>query len=336
MTNPTLETIVAKLQVRRGALDDLPILDPGELGYATDVRRLFIGNDPVTFVGNGTDDTFTIRDSSIIPNQLSVVVNGVTVIPKIQGSKHYYTDAEEPGIQYPTVGTTIVFDTAPKTPDVITIKINGVVYSTTITSNLELLTSGSNRFYRLSIPKPNWFNTPVPPVPDNIQLFLNDDPMPNANYLIEELVDTNNVKTYVVTVNKNYIYNGLITVSFNTEIKTQNSEKIVQHQCETLKSMVIDEKIRGLNFYVDGPIKTNTATIEYSLNNGNGSLSVGNMSIVTDGFKVAIVNDTGTSTEDSGISFNTLIEGQRLYLTYTNTSDYPANFYYSIRLWNTI
>jgi hypothetical protein len=289
-------------------------------------------------VGNGTDDTFTIRDSSIIPNQLSVVVNGVTVIPKIQGSKHYYTDAEEPGIQYPTVGTNIVFDTAPKTPDVITIKINGIVYSTTITSNLDLLTSGSNQFYRLAIPKPNWFNTPVPSVRDNIQLLLNNDSvaMPDASYLIEELVDTNNVKTYAVTVNKNYIYNGLITVGFNTEIKTQNSEKIVQHQCETLNSMVvIDEKIRGLDFYIAGPNKTNTATIEYSLNNGNGSLSVGNMSIVTNG-EVAIVNDSGTSTENSGISFNTLIEGQRLYLTYTNTSIYPAHFYYSIRLWNTI
>jgi hypothetical protein len=98
--------------------------------------------------------------------------------------------------------------------------------------------------------------------------------------------------------------------------------------------MATDEDT-GLDFFIAGPIGNNTASIEYSLKDGSGSLSVGNMTIVTDG-TVAIVNDSGTSTADSGISFNTRIAGQRLYLTYTNTSEYPAHFYYSIRLWNTI
>jgi hypothetical protein len=52
------ETIVSKIILRRGALADLPILAPGEQGYATDARRLFIGNDPVVRYGNGTTTTF--------------------------------------------------------------------------------------------------------------------------------------------------------------------------------------------------------------------------------------------------------------------------------------
>jgi hypothetical protein len=228
MTNPTLETIVAKLQVRRGALDDLPILDPGELGYATDVRRLFIGNDPVSFVGDGTMTTFTIRDSSIIPSQLSISVNGLLV---------------DPGIEYVPVGTNIIFAVAP----------------------------------------------------DN---------------------------------------NAIITVGFNTEIKTQNSERTFHYERLDLNASVTDEDT-NLNFLIQGPLANNTASIEYSLKDGSGSLSVGNMTIITDG-TIAIVNDSGSGTTDSGISFNTRIADGRLYLTYTNTSIYPAHFYYSIRLWNTI
>ena len=228
MTNPTLETIVAKLQVRRGALDDIPILDPGELGYATDVRRLFIGNDPVTFVGNGSTTRFTIRDSSIIPSQLSILVD---------------LNLVETGIEYSADGCDIVFATAP------------------------------------------------------------------AN-------------------------NATITVGFNTEIKTRNSDHILQYERLDLDSSVTDADT-GLDFLIGGPLGNNTASIEYSLKDGSGSLSVGNMTIVTDG-TVAIVNDSGTSTTNSGISFNTRIVNQRLYLTYNNTSIYPAHFYYSIRLWNTI
>ena len=48
------DTIIAKIQVRRGELDDLPVLDEGEFGYAVDYRRLFIGNTPLEFVTDGT------------------------------------------------------------------------------------------------------------------------------------------------------------------------------------------------------------------------------------------------------------------------------------------
>jgi len=319
MTNPTLETIVAKLQVRRGALDDLPILDPGELGYATDVRRLFIGNDAVTFVGNGTTTRFTIRDSSIITSQLSILVDGNLV---------------EPGIEYTADGTDIIFDNAPLSPDVITIKINNVLYATHNTSNTSYQLITGN--YRYPIQKPNWFNTPAPALADRdtFSVSVNGTVLPVSGYVVEEIIDSNNVKTYALTVDKTYFYNGLITIGFNTEIKTQNTNHILQYERLDFDGMKTDEDT-GLDFFILGPIGNNTASIEYSIKDGNGSLSVGNMTIVTDG-TVAIVNDSGTSTADTGISFNTRISGPRLYLTYTNTSEYPAHFYYSIRLWNTI
>ena len=50
-------TQVAKLLNRQGNLTDLPLLDPGELGYAKDVKRLFIGNDPISVNSNGVSGT---------------------------------------------------------------------------------------------------------------------------------------------------------------------------------------------------------------------------------------------------------------------------------------
>ena len=47
-------TRTSKIRVRQGNFADLPVLDPGELGYAKDSRRLFIGNDTVNVgTGNG-------------------------------------------------------------------------------------------------------------------------------------------------------------------------------------------------------------------------------------------------------------------------------------------
>jgi hypothetical protein len=37
---------ISKIRVRTGSINDLPQLDEGELGWASDERRLFIGNPP--------------------------------------------------------------------------------------------------------------------------------------------------------------------------------------------------------------------------------------------------------------------------------------------------
>jgi len=92
------ETITAKIQVRRGELDDLPVLDEGEFGYALDFHRLFIGNAPSIFTADGVSTRFNISDRALIPGQMTVLVDGVEQIV---------------GVDYQTVDTDIVFAEPP-------------------------------------------------------------------------------------------------------------------------------------------------------------------------------------------------------------------------------
>jgi hypothetical protein len=71
----TTETVIAKIQLRRGDFDDLPVLSEAELGYATDYDRLFIGNKPVTFQGDGVTQEFNLRDAAIIPTQIRISID---------------------------------------------------------------------------------------------------------------------------------------------------------------------------------------------------------------------------------------------------------------------
>lgn len=54
---------ISKIQVRSGNLEDLPQLSVGEFGWATDARRLFIGNDSNT-IGPIPDNTEIITSLS--------------------------------------------------------------------------------------------------------------------------------------------------------------------------------------------------------------------------------------------------------------------------------
>lgn len=54
---------ISKIQVRSGNLEDLPQLSVGEFGWATDAKRLFIGNDPNT-IGPIPDNTEVLTNLS--------------------------------------------------------------------------------------------------------------------------------------------------------------------------------------------------------------------------------------------------------------------------------
>ena len=92
------ETITAKIQVRRGDLDDLPVLGEGEFGYALDYHRLFIGNAPSKFVADGETSRFNISDRALIPGQMVALIDGVE---------------QTVGVDFDTFDTDIVFLQAP-------------------------------------------------------------------------------------------------------------------------------------------------------------------------------------------------------------------------------
>lgn len=112
------ENTTAKIQVRRGNLEDLPILAEGELGYALDYRRLFVGNEPIRRTGNGTDYKFTIQDRHVITGQLSVNLNGY----RLTNQFDQITTGQTP--DYNIEGTDIVFATAPAAGTEIVISSN--------------------------------------------------------------------------------------------------------------------------------------------------------------------------------------------------------------------
>ena len=73
---------IAKIKVRQGNLADLPILSPGEQGYALDANRMFVGNLVATLgSGTGSQTEFGCSvDLDIVP-VYEVRVNGSVVNP---------------------------------------------------------------------------------------------------------------------------------------------------------------------------------------------------------------------------------------------------------------
>lgn len=74
-----MATISAKQRVRQGNLADLPVLSPGEFGYALDYKRLFIGNTTASQLGNGTrtDFNFGVDLDDVTATAFRVTINGL-------------------------------------------------------------------------------------------------------------------------------------------------------------------------------------------------------------------------------------------------------------------
>jgi hypothetical protein len=85
---------ISKIQVRTGARHDLPQLDVGEIGFATDEKTVFIGNDSVQYPADGIEPTNTqlltnspdcnINASQII-GVLTIPVNNLKVLGGTNG-----------------------------------------------------------------------------------------------------------------------------------------------------------------------------------------------------------------------------------------------------------
>lgn len=70
--------MATKIILRQGDIQDLPILDAGELGYANNQQRLFVGNQPVTATVNADMQANIGVDLDLVPK--FKVINGSTDI----------------------------------------------------------------------------------------------------------------------------------------------------------------------------------------------------------------------------------------------------------------
>ena len=102
------EPIIAKQRVRTGNLVDLPILSIGEQGYATDSRRMFIGNPAITLAGDGEQQAFNFGVDLEGTYRYEVYVDGATV--------NNYTITDD--------GETVNFTTPPGPGTDVTLKYN--------------------------------------------------------------------------------------------------------------------------------------------------------------------------------------------------------------------
>ena len=127
---------ISKIQIRRGTIADLPILSPGEFGYATDTQRLFLGNEEYTVgTGNAAQTVFQVPTGVDYPLTSSNITNPALYLDSTLINAASYTVA----------GTTITFG-SPPAAGTITMKFNSelaTVNDTVRPGNLQLAASAS-------------------------------------------------------------------------------------------------------------------------------------------------------------------------------------------------
>lgn len=205
------DTRTSKIKVRQGNFADLPVLDPGELGYAKDQRRLFIGNDTVTVgTGNGVLTQFTVPLALSNPVITTVFVAGTAVN----------------AVDYSLLGTTLTFASAPT--GTITVSFNSeieIVSDVTLPSAIELAANGSAADTGFSVDTTLY----------NIAII---------NYTLES---TNGVRVgrirmatdtsaSTVIIDDNYTETAVVNVVFSANIATANTMKLQYTDSDNLIS----------------------------------------------------------------------------------------------------
>jgi hypothetical protein len=198
------ETIISKIKVRQGNLSDLPILDSGELGYATDARRLFIGNESITVgTGNGVDTNFVVDVDISSPNILTVLVDS----------------AQVNAADYSLVGTTLTFASPPANGSTITVKYN---------SEIELDKDASNPVSISLSASGNLADTGFQFDTTQFDTCIIDYTLKSSNGLrvgqLRVAVDTNSSTT---AIDDQYTQTGAVDVVFGPDISVTDTLKLV-------------------------------------------------------------------------------------------------------------
>lgn len=129
------DTLISRIQLRRGNFEDLPILKEGELGYAMDKKRLFIGNLPQVITSTGLSASYELDFRIARPSQILVIVDDIQ---------------KTPGIHYTISGTTLTFNApAPPLGALIEVGVNNEIAidkNNTVTDALPILAAVTDNF----------------------------------------------------------------------------------------------------------------------------------------------------------------------------------------------
>jgi|SRR6056300_202430 len=199
-----MTTQISKIKLRQGNFTDLPILDTGELGYATDAQRLFIGNAEVTVgTGNGAIDTF------IIPLELSDPTSIIAIL--IDGNEVNAAD-------YSVNSTTLLFSTPPANGAVITAKYN---------SEVEIKRFSTNP-YSVQLPaNGNLANTGFSLDTRNYNVVIMDYTLSTSNGVrVGQLRFGTDTNASTTMLDDNYTETGTVDIVFNADISISDTLKL--------------------------------------------------------------------------------------------------------------
>jgi len=193
------DTRISKIKVRQGNFSDLPTLDPGEFGFAKDVRRLFIGNDTISVgTGNGVLTQFTVPIGLTEPGVLRVFVDSVAV------------NASD----YTLVGTTLTFSSAPT--GAITVGFNSEVdLGEQPVQEIQLAANATNSDTGFQVDTTQY------------NVIIMDYTLKSTNGVrVGQIRFATDTVASTTTIDDNYTETGVINVQFNVDIATANTMKL--------------------------------------------------------------------------------------------------------------
>jgi hypothetical protein len=206
------DTRISKIKVRQGDFSDLPVLDPGEIGYAKDVRRLFIGNDTVNVgTANGVLTQFVVPIALSQPNIVTVFVNGFVQDPSI----------------YSITGTTLTFPSAPAS-GAVTVGFNSEIEidsDVTQIDQVQLAANASNSDTGFSVDTTG----------HNIAII--DYTLESTNGVrVGQIRMATDVSAATSTIDDSYTETATINVQFNVDISVGSTMKLQYSDFDNLIS----------------------------------------------------------------------------------------------------
>ena len=198
------DTRISKIKVRKGNFAALPMLDPGEVGYATDNQRLFIGNTTVNVgTGNGVITTFVVPNTIPYPNGVIAVFDGGTQVN---------------AADYSILGTTLTFATAPT--GAVTVNFNSEISlerHETYPSSIQLPANGNNTATGFSIDTTSY------------NIVIIDYTLASANGVrVGQIrMATDNSGLNLAAIDDNYTETAAVDITFSADISVANTLRLM-------------------------------------------------------------------------------------------------------------